>query len=548
MRLNRMHNIADTVIRSRFRRHHAAAILFTIGCLASAAVQLRAQTEALPTEDQRALDKARTLALTGESSAAIARYRAILSRHPGIPELHMELADLLRSRQQWGEAAAEYRELLSLKPGDRDLLLAYAELLAKDGQYDAAASELSALYDRNPGDRDILDSLVNIHPEGAPREATIRILRELSDRHPADTAVRLQLAKVLSWSKHWDEALAEYSRVLEGDARNFEARSQTAYIHAWTNKWRQAEQELKSLIRERPDEYELQKTLGDIYFYQERYLEADQIYSQVLSYKPDLARQLTGNLGAIQFLTSPQISYNFFYYEEKQHRDEGRSSSNHQQFVECRYPYTGRLTPLIFVGARHDKVVPDNAIFGAGLQQRLLSRLMLEPRFSVEPNRGSNPQFQLRTGATAAINKYCDLSVYDQYGTYWDDNYSNSAGAQPTFFLTKSRTLRLRYGIFYDWIKKPSDYFVRINKDQESRLFLWTNVLSAERDLTLRNGLTITPGYSYSYDSTAVKRNTVFGNASIPFNRFSLNVSGSMGWDTTDYRYLTGGAYLAYRF
>ena len=525
-----------------------AVLVLAVIIFAAGAIAIAAETEDMLNGEQKAvLSEARRNIILKNFPEAAEGYREILAQFPDLLAVRMELADMYIEQKDWDKAAAEYREIIFLRPDDMDIRFTYARILLWGKHLEEAEKELLHLYKNYPDREDIIVNLVDVYLERDEWKEAVNLLRRLIAADPEDVELYLQLGRVLSWHKKYNEATAALDKALELDPGNYEAKKEIAYIHAWTNKWTEAESEFKELIEERPEDQDLKKELADIYFYQERYQESRTAYEQIITFDPSMARQLSPRMDEINIFLAPMLSYNFFYYHERQ-KHTGVSAENFQHILEYTWPTTKKLQPMVLAGHRRDRVVGDSVMFGGGFQYRLLSRLFLEPRLIFEPNHGVNPRNTFRLAGTLIPNDLVDIQLYDQYVNLWNGNWGNSCGLLVTGYFLKDRSLHLRYGLFYDWIKEPSDYFVHINKPAGARLDKWTNMISIEKNIKLDDSFIVTPGYSFSYDTTAIKRHVFYGDITIVQKYFNIIISGSYGWDTDDYIYKTAGCYLSRRF
>ena len=520
--------------------------VFDCGCFMKYGYALIKKEEDLSAADKNTIYEARRALLLKDYNKVEYNYRKILERHPDVFAVRLELANFYVEQNEWDKAIDEYRELIFLKPGNLNLRLRYIKILIWAKRYQEAEQELQRMYKGYPENEEIIEDLITVYTEKKQWGKAEQLLGKLTEKNPYYVKYHLESGKVLSWDKKYPEALAEFNKVLELDPGNFEARKNIAYIHSYQNQWDKAEKEFKDLIKERPDDHELKQELGDIYFYQDRYSDAGIIYDQLLSVNPELARSIGSRISDISILSGPQLSYNFFYYHE-QKRNTNISAENHQHLVEYSWGLTKKMQALLFLGWRHDRVVGDSVISGGGLQYAFSPNFLIEPRVSFEPDHELNPRYKGRLSATIIPHDNFAVVVFDEYTRYWDENRSNSCGMQTTGFFMNNRSLRLRYGLFYDWIRWPSDYFVRIDKPAGSRLDLWTNMVTVEKDILWRR-LILTPGYTFSYDSTARKSHTVFGNLSFIYQELNFVFSASLGKDSDDYIYKTAGFYVSHRF
>jgi tetratricopeptide (TPR) repeat protein len=155
-------------------------------------------------------------------AAAIAEYRAIVSRDSR-PETRHKLAQLLASdRADLDEAVEEYRKLLDAEPGNPVWNAEYRELLLWDDRYlGNAVQEYRRLADQRPGDVEVQHNYARLIAREDPKskEALSRYA-ELVKRQPGDVAVRLEYADLLAnQPDRRADAIAEYRTVVAKDPK-----------------------------------------------------------------------------------------------------------------------------------------------------------------------------------------------------------------------------------------------------------------------------------------------------------------------------------------
>ncbi len=474
-------------------------------------------------------------------------YLKLLESSPDLLDVRRELAEIYSDQKQFKKAAEQYREVLFLAPDDVEWRLEYARVLLWDKQFDAAEKELLMLTEISPQNEEVLEELVSLYLEKEAWKKALALLDQLILENPDSIPLYMQRGRVHSWAKDYEKGIADFKKVLEVRSDYFEAKKEIALIYSYQKKWKEAEAALKELTDERPGDLDLRRELGDLYFYQNRYQEAGKVFSQIANFDPQAGRQLSSRLSEIKLLSAPLLSANYFYFNEKD-RDAGTGSDNHQWMTEYSWPHSDNLQPSLSWGYRFDTVTRNTFIMGASAQYKLLPRLYIEPRITLEPERKINPKRRLRLTGTYNVNDWLDFQMYNEYVRTWDDNRSNSTGLITTLRPFKDKTFRFRHGIFYDWIHTPSNFFIRVRKREGARLDRWLNTGTVEKDFRLMDGLLFTPGYTFSYDTTDIKSQSLFTSLSISTRRFSLIASGSYGWDSENFLYKSLGSYFSWKF
>lgn len=194
---------------------------------------------------------ATTRAALGDFETAIASYRELLAENPGIPRVWLELARLLQASGDREGAVAAVSEGLEVMPESPDLLWARASYLEQDGDIDGAIEIYEQLYERNSNSVIVANNLASLlssyrddqesldrawtvarrfvgaenpalqdtygwllHRRGDYEEA-LSYLEPAAAGLPGDAITQYHLAETYKALGRTEEALAQYSRVLE---------------------------------------------------------------------------------------------------------------------------------------------------------------------------------------------------------------------------------------------------------------------------------------------------------------------------------------------
>ena len=164
---------------------------------------------------------------------AATKFRAALELNPRSPDALNGLAGVYIKRQQYAAAATVYQHLLQIQPASLDawrgLFLAYAhdnqnaKALALNARFPA---KVKVLLSKDP---DYLHALAGIYqaenrPADAQRVLALALTLPFPDNGGSLLAgTKLQYAGILMDAKHYDQALALYSQVLQSDPSNVSA-------------------------------------------------------------------------------------------------------------------------------------------------------------------------------------------------------------------------------------------------------------------------------------------------------------------------------------
>jgi tetratricopeptide (TPR) repeat protein len=164
---------------------------------------------------------------------AATKFRAALDMNPRSADALNGLAGVYTRQQQYSAAANVYQQLLHVQPalleGWRGLFLAYAhdnqnaKALAISARFPA---QVKASLNKDP---EVLHALAGIYQaQNRPAEAQRILALALSLPFPDNSGTllvgtKLQYAGILMDAKHYDQALALYSQVLQSDPSNVSA-------------------------------------------------------------------------------------------------------------------------------------------------------------------------------------------------------------------------------------------------------------------------------------------------------------------------------------
>ncbi|GBC98944.1 hypothetical protein HRbin17_01463 [bacterium HR17] len=115
-----------------------------------------------------------------------------------------------------------------------DELLAKADALRYDGHYDEAEQLYLQILQQQPDNAAAHCGLGLVYCfHGGRFDESVEELRKAVELAPANISYRLHLAKTLTMLGMYEEAKAEFEKVLEIDPENEEATKQLAYFAEW---------------------------------------------------------------------------------------------------------------------------------------------------------------------------------------------------------------------------------------------------------------------------------------------------------------------------
>jgi len=169
---------------------------------------------------------------------AVDAFRQMTDLDPNaVPRVSAAIIDTWRAAKDLKKANAELETALKNYPKDRALVGAKASLLADEGKIDAAVEALRTLPD---GDKDwgTQIAIAQTYEKGKRYEdmgKTLDAAEKLSDSNQQKVTVVFMRGAMLERTKHFDEAEAEFRKVLAMDPDNSSALNYLGYMLADRN-------------------------------------------------------------------------------------------------------------------------------------------------------------------------------------------------------------------------------------------------------------------------------------------------------------------------
>ncbi len=189
-------------------------------------------------------------------------YREALRRRGDYPEVHNNLAVLLREKGELGSAATHYREALRLRPDYVDVHHALANLLRARGELLTAAAHYEEVLRLRPRDAEAHNNyaiLLEDLSEEADAEAHYRETLEI---RPTFAEARYNLALFLEGRDRTAEATEQYEEALRLRPDYPEALNNLAALLHTAGELDRAEEHYRSALRLRPDDPEAHYNYG----------------------------------------------------------------------------------------------------------------------------------------------------------------------------------------------------------------------------------------------------------------------------------------------
>jgi tetratricopeptide (TPR) repeat protein len=200
----------------KFRR---VAALFNAREFAQAAI-FAADAQAQHPEDVRFPRlRARSLFETGETARGFAILEPIAKAFPKDSATQFALADMYNDAGRDMDAERTMRQLIESDPGNAEALNYLGYLLANHGrQLDEAIRLVERALDADPGNPSYLDSLGWAYFHRGDMEQAEKYLLPAAQQLPRNAVVQDHLGDVFARRGRWQEAIAAWTRALDGDS------------------------------------------------------------------------------------------------------------------------------------------------------------------------------------------------------------------------------------------------------------------------------------------------------------------------------------------
>lgn len=170
---------------------------------------------------------------SGDTKAAVDRYRDYLKLRPDSIEARSNLGAALASLGYFQDAIAEYKQALRRAPSNPGIALNLALAYYKSGELSAAAKELSTLRALIPENQQVTLLLADSWLQLGENEKVIDLLTPLSKEHPDDLGIAYMLGTALMRAKQVVPGQYLLDRILKnGDSAEARLMMGTAKLNA----------------------------------------------------------------------------------------------------------------------------------------------------------------------------------------------------------------------------------------------------------------------------------------------------------------------------
>jgi Flp pilus assembly protein TadD len=162
--------------------------------------------------------RARALFEDGAPARAIEVLEPSARANPGDVATQFALADLYNDAGREDDAERTVRQLIAIEPSNAGALNYLGYLLAENGhQLDEAVRLVQKALDLEPENPSFLDSLGWAYYRQGKMEDAEKYLVPAADKMPKNSVIQDHLGDVLAKRGRWADAIAAWTRALEGD-------------------------------------------------------------------------------------------------------------------------------------------------------------------------------------------------------------------------------------------------------------------------------------------------------------------------------------------
>jgi tetratricopeptide (TPR) repeat protein len=148
---------------------------------------------------------------------------------------YQEVIDTYREARDWTKATTTAKEAVEKLPNDRDMRIVYASQLADSGQPDQAIAEVRAELKGTPEDRMIYIALSQMNTRlkrWSDSEEALNKAEALSTKPDEKQYIQFLRGSAYEREKKYDEAEAEFKKVLAADPNNAVTLNYLGYMNA----------------------------------------------------------------------------------------------------------------------------------------------------------------------------------------------------------------------------------------------------------------------------------------------------------------------------
>ncbi len=226
------------------------------------------------------------LAEQGQGEAAIQMWRKGLQVKPNDAVARITLGDYLTGLGRTQEALPEYEQAWQLQKSDPTIPARIGKLLFQQRQFAAADRVLTRAVDDFPADALLLAMLADTKKALGQNERASELFTQTLRLTPDDDRVRAAYAELLGRMQRWEEARAEYARLVAAAPQDFELLRRLGIVEVQVGQLDAALVSLGRAVALRPNDAPALHDLGAVYLKQDRLDEAADCFRRAVAANP----------------------------------------------------------------------------------------------------------------------------------------------------------------------------------------------------------------------------------------------------------------------
>jgi Flp pilus assembly protein TadD len=226
------------------------------------------------------------LAEQGKSKEAIEMWRKGLQVKPSDAVARVTLGDYLTGLGRTAEALPEYEQAWQYQRNDPTIPVRIGRLLFQQRQYAAAERVLARAVNDFPADATLLGMLADTKKALGENERACELFLKTLRMTPDDDRVRAAYAELLGRMRRWEDARAEYARLVADAPEDFELLRRLGIVEVEVGQLDAAVATLERAVALRPTDAGALHDLGAAYLKQNRLDEAADCFRRAIAANP----------------------------------------------------------------------------------------------------------------------------------------------------------------------------------------------------------------------------------------------------------------------